>query len=52
MSIIKSFSLLYLLNHRGGDTVFQWVGVEPSDAPFNSLAQLVADFWFSMQSYD
>lgn len=46
MSIIKSFSLLYLLNHRGGDTVFQWVGVEPSDAPFNSLAQLVADAGF------
>jgi len=46
MSIIKSFSLLYLLNHRGGDTVFQWVGVEPSQAPFNSLAQLVADAGF------
>ncbi|MBE9034365.1 glutaminase [aff. Roholtiella sp. LEGE 12411] len=43
MSIIKTFSLLYLLEHLGAETVFQWVGVEPSDAPFNSLEQLVAD---------
>ena len=43
MSVIKTFSLLYLLEHFGAETVFGWVGVEPSDAPFNSLEQLVAD---------
>ncbi|MCC5599722.1 glutaminase A [Nostoc favosum] len=43
MSVIKTFSLLYLLEHFGAETVFRWVGVEPSDAPFNSLEQLVAD---------
>lgn len=43
MSVIKPFSLLYLLEMLGAETVFQWVGVEPSDAPFNSLEQLVAD---------
>jgi glutaminase len=43
MSVIKTFSLLYLLEHFGVETVFGWVGVEPSDAPFNSLEQLVSD---------
>jgi glutaminase len=43
MSVIKPFSLLYLLEHYGAEKVFQWVGVKPSDAPFNSLTQLVAD---------
>lgn len=43
MSVIKSFSLLYLLEQFGAEQVLQWVGVEPSDAPFNSLEQLVAD---------
>ncbi|MEH2067333.1 MAG: glutaminase A [Nostoc sp.] len=43
MSVIKTFSLLYLLQHLGAETVFEWVGVEPSDAPFNSLEQLVSD---------
>ncbi|MEH2324793.1 MAG: glutaminase [Nostoc sp.] len=43
MSAIKAFSLLYLLEHFGAETVFGWVGVEPSDAPFNSLEQLVSD---------
>ncbi|MEH1948121.1 MAG: glutaminase A [Nostoc sp.] len=43
MSAIKTFSLLYLLEHLGAETVFGWVGVEPSDAPFNSLEQLVSD---------
>jgi glutaminase len=43
MSVIKIFSLLYLLEHFGAETVFEWVGVEPSDAPFNSLEQLIAD---------
>jgi glutaminase len=43
MSAIKPFSLLYLLEHLGLETVFQWVGVQASDAPFNSLTQLVSD---------
>ena len=43
MSVIKTFSLLYLLEDFGAETVFGWVGVEPSDAPFNSLEQLIAD---------
>ncbi|MCG6135652.1 MAG: glutaminase A [Nostoc sp. LLA-1] len=43
MSVIKPFSLLYLLQHLGADTVWQWVRVEPSAAPFNSLDQLIAD---------
>ena len=43
MSVIKTFSLLYLLEHLGAEKVFGWVGVEPSDAPFNSLEQLVSD---------
>ncbi|MFN6515979.1 MAG: glutaminase A [Nostoc sp. CreGUA01] len=43
MSVIKTFSLLYLLEHFGAQTVFGWVGVEPSDAPFNSLEQLISD---------
>lgn len=43
MSVIKPLSLLYLLEHLGAEQVFRWVGVEPSDAPFNCLEQLVAD---------
>ncbi|MEC4812004.1 MAG: glutaminase A [Scytonema sp. PMC 1069.18] len=43
MSVIKPFSLLYLLEHMGAETVFEWVGIEPSDAAFNSIKQLVAD---------
>ncbi|MBG1266417.1 glutaminase A [Nostoc sp. WHI] len=43
MSAIKPFSLLYLLEHFDAETVFGWVGVEASDAPFNSLEQLIAD---------
>ncbi|MBN4001629.1 glutaminase A [Nostoc sp. LPT] len=43
MSVIKTFSLLYLLEHLGAETVFGWVGVAPSDAPFNSLEQLISD---------
>ncbi|MEH2256713.1 glutaminase A [Nostoc sp.] len=43
MSVIKTFSLLYLLEYLGAETVFGWVGVEPSDAPFNSLEQLISD---------
>ncbi|MDF5706086.1 MAG: glutaminase A [Nostoc sp. S4] len=43
MSVIKTFSLLYLLEHLGAEKIFEWVGVEPSDAAFNSLEQLIAD---------
>ncbi|MBD2449709.1 glutaminase A [Nostoc sp. FACHB-152] len=43
MSVIKPFSFLYLLEQMGADTVLQWVGVEPSDAAFNSLDQLITD---------
>ncbi|MCC5605429.1 glutaminase A [Nostoc sp. CHAB 5834] len=43
MSVIKTFSLLYLLEHFGAETVFGWVGMEASDAPFNSLEQLITD---------
>jgi glutaminase len=43
MSVIKTFSLLYLLEHLEAEKVFGWVGVEPSDAPFNSLEQLITD---------
>ncbi|MFB2772871.1 glutaminase [Pelatocladus sp. BLCC-F211] len=43
MSAIKPFSLLYLLEYLGSETVFSWVGVEPSLDAFNSVEQLVAD---------
>jgi len=43
MSVIKPLQLLYLLEHYGADQVFEWVGMQPSDAPFNSLDQLTAD---------
>jgi glutaminase len=45
MSVIKPFLLLYLLEQRGMQ-VFEWVGTRPSDAPFNSLEQLMADRGF------
>jgi len=43
MSVIKTFSLLYVLENFGAERVFEWVGVAPSDTPFNSLEQLVSD---------
>jgi glutaminase len=43
MSVIKPFSLLYLLSHWGAEQVLQWVGVTPSAMAFNSLQQLIAD---------
>lgn len=43
MSLVKPFVLLYLLEQLGMDAVFQQVGMEPSDQPFNSLTQLEAD---------
>jgi glutaminase len=42
MSAIKPFLLLYLLEQRGMQ-VFDLVGVEPSNLPFNSLQQLIND---------
>jgi glutaminase len=46
MSTVKPFALLYLLEHFGAEKVLQWVGIEPSAAPFNSLEQLVTDGGF------
>lgn len=46
MSVIKPFLLLYLLSHEGTETIFQRVGKEPSQYPFNSLTQLQADAGF------
>lgn len=43
MSVIKPFVLLFLLEQLGIEAVFSQVGMEPSDQPFNSLAQLQAD---------
>ncbi|EDX78407.1 Glutaminase superfamily [Coleofasciculus chthonoplastes PCC 7420] len=43
MSVIKPFVLLFLLEQLGTEAVFSQVGMEPSDQPFNSLAQLQAD---------
>lgn len=43
MSVVKPFVLLYLLEQLGMEAVFERVGMEPSDQPFNSLAQLKAD---------
>lgn len=43
MSVIKPFLLLFLLEQVGRDRVFQQVGIEPSDQPFHSIAQLNSD---------
>lgn len=43
MSVIKPFVLLFLLETIGSEEVFKSVGMEPSDQPFHSLAQLSAD---------
>ncbi len=43
MSVIKPFVLLYLLEQLGMEAVFERVGMEPSDQPFDSLTQLEAD---------
>jgi glutaminase len=43
MSLIKPFLLLFLLARVGRDAVFSRVGIEPSDQPFHSIAQLVSD---------
>ncbi|MBL1174709.1 glutaminase A [Pantanalinema sp. GBBB05] len=46
MSVIKPFVLLFLLEQLGQETVFSWVGMEPSDQPFHSLIQLASDRGF------
>ncbi len=43
MSVVKPFVLLYLLCALGEKAVFDCVGCEPSELPFNSLAQLETD---------
>jgi len=43
MSVIKPFVLLFLLEQLGLPVVLSRVGIESSDKPFNSLAQLKAD---------
>ncbi len=46
MSVVKPFVLLFLLEQLGWDQVFTYVGMDPSDQPFHSLAQLRADHGF------
>ncbi|MEG4008972.1 glutaminase A [Microcoleus sp. Pol11C1] len=43
MSVVKPLVLLYLLCELGEKTVFDCVGCEPSELPFNSLTQLEID---------
>ena len=43
MSVVKPFVLLYLLCTLGEKAVFDCVGCEPSELPFNSLTQLEID---------
>lgn len=43
MSVVKPFVLLYLLCELGETAVFDNVGCEPSELPFNSLNQLQTD---------
>lgn len=43
MSVIKPLLLLFLLEQLGAATIFEKVGMLPSDQAFNSLAQLEAD---------
>jgi len=42
MSVIKPFLLFHLLEVDGED-VFKWVGIQPSEQPFNSITQLEED---------
>lgn len=43
MSLIKPFLLLFLLARVGRESLFSKVGIEPSDQPFHSIAQLASD---------
>ncbi|MGB3616174.1 MAG: glutaminase, partial [Elainellaceae cyanobacterium] len=45
MSVIKPFLLFHLLEIEG-EKVFNWVGIQPSEQPFNSLKQLETDELF------
>lgn len=46
MSVVKPFLLLFLLETLGKDIVFAKVGNRPSDQPFHSIPQLIADQYF------
>lgn len=46
MSVIKPFSLLYLLEYLGVEKVLDSVGIQASSLPFNSLEQLISDNGF------
>jgi glutaminase len=46
MSVVKPFSLLYLLSLLGAEEVFRWVGEQPSLAAFNCVDQLKRDRGF------
>lgn len=46
MSVVKPFVLLFLIQQIGAERVFSHVGMKPSDLPFNSLTQLIADKGF------
>ena len=43
MSVVKPLALLYVLCELGEKAVFECVGCEPSELPFNSLSQLQTD---------
>lgn len=46
MSVIKPFLLLFALEQWGAEAVFRQVGMQPSDQPFHSVAQLSLDQGF------
>jgi glutaminase len=46
MSVVKPLLLLSLLERLGREAVFSHVGIDPSEQPFHSLAQLTADQGF------
>ena len=46
MSVIKPFVLLFLLERLGRERVFEHVGIDPSEQPFHSVAQLQEDRGF------
>ena len=46
MSVVKPLLLLFLLETSGWEAVFDRVGIDPSEQPFHSLAQLNVDRGF------
>jgi len=46
MSVVKPFVLLFLLEHKGRESVFARVGMMPSDQSFHAVSQLAADRGF------